>query len=100
MTKPPAPRKQTSFLVGLTRLPPVSSFRALLMLSLLSAAIYIFEPAPVLVSLFWIMVFWCTFSVLYYFRRAILWTIGLMIVVIVAVPLWDWVVKFVLDADS
>lgn len=58
----------------------ISSFRAPLILSLFSIAIYIFEPAPVLISLFWVMVFWCIFSVLYYFRKAILLSAGLMIV--------------------
>jgi len=89
MTKPQVPREQTSFLAGLGRLPSISGFQALLILCLFSTAIYIFEPAPVLVSLFWIMVFWCIFSVLYYFRRAILLIIGLAVVVMLAVSIWN-----------
>ncbi|PWW79854.1 hypothetical protein C7212DRAFT_361036 [Tuber magnatum] len=91
MTKPPVSRKQTSFLVGLSRLPSPSGFQNLLMLLLFSATIYIFEPAPVLVLLFWIMVFWCIFSALYYFRRAIFLTAGLVIVVVLAMLTWEQV---------
>jgi len=47
------------------------------------------------------MVFWCIFSVLHYFRKAILLGAGLMIVVILAVSIWDRaVVNYVRDADS
>ncbi|KAG0642212.1 hypothetical protein HOY80DRAFT_1020917, partial [Tuber brumale] len=89
MIKPHVSRKQTPFLVGLSRLPSISSFQTLLILCLFSTAIYIFELGPVLALTFWIMVFWCIFSVLYYFRRAILLITGLAIVVTLAVPIWE-----------
>jgi len=62
------------------------------MLSLFCAAIYIFGLMPVLELLSCIMLFWCIFSVLYYFRRAILLIVGLMIVAISARFVWDEVV--------
>ncbi|CUS10662.1 unnamed protein product [Tuber aestivum] len=97
MTKPQVSQKKT-FLVGLSRLPSLSGIRALFMLCFFFAAICIFEPAPVLVSLFWIMIFWYIFSVLYYFRRAILLTAGLMTVVVLAMAGWERVaVSYVFD---
>ncbi|KAG0135284.1 hypothetical protein HOY82DRAFT_552272 [Tuber indicum] len=92
VTKPRVSRKQTSFLAGLSRLPSISSSQTLLILCLFSTAVAIFELAPVLRLIFEIMVFWCIFSVLYYFRRAILLTTGLVVVTVLALTIWEQLV--------
>jgi hypothetical protein len=89
VTKPRVSRKQTSFLVGLSRLPSIGSSQTLLILCLFSTSVAIFGLAPVLGLIFVIMVFWCIFSVLYYFRRAILLTTGLVVVTVLALAIWE-----------